>query len=92
MDREFIIKIDSPEWDYMWEELGKQDINKENEYPTLCFHNLEGWEYMDTSWYGITLQHCFRHRCHPKQPDEYTYITIPVSENLDWERDCRMLG
>lgn len=82
------VKQDSPEWNYMWSELARDELNKDNEDPVSCENFGECWEYMDTSWYGDKIQHCFRHRMHQKLYDSRHYIKVPASSNFNPETDC----
>jgi hypothetical protein len=38
-----------------------------------------------------TMQHCFRHRFHPKTK-EREHVWIPASKNFSIEKDCRIIS
>ena len=82
------VKRNSPEWDYMWLELSKDEMNKDNKDPITCENYGERWQYMDTSNYDGQIKHCFRHRMHPKMNDSMQYIKITASLNFNTETDC----
>jgi len=82
------------EYDYMWFELGMDEINRNNESPTQCYHGGKCWEYFGTN----NGYHKFYHKCHPMMGNPFTNpnfkeelkptsIFIPVSDlfNItDW--------
>jgi hypothetical protein len=82
---EFIIsrylKRFSLEYDYMWSELAKLTLNKENEVPQICENNGEGWQYMGSCFIRNNLMHQFRHRCHPKNSERIN-LNIKASQNF----------
>lgn len=72
----FSVKRDTPEWDYMWQELAKHPINKGIKEPTVSYNDGELWEYMGSYVFDKKNSiHEFRHRCHPKT-EEREYIKI----------------
>ena len=82
------VKEDSKEWFYMWGELAKDEMNKDNEDPVACENYGECWQYMDTSNYDGQIKHCFRHRMHPKMFDSRQYIKIVASPTFNSQTDC----
>lgn len=82
------VKEGSSEWNYMWSELAKDELNKNNEDPVSCENYGECWQYMDTSNYDGQIKHCFRHRMHPKLYGSRHYIKIPASPNFNSQTDC----
>lgn len=83
----FIVNENSKEWDYAWEMLAKDDLNKGIKNPTVADNTGEAWQYMDTEYYAAQLHHCFRHRMHPKS-HQREYVFIPVSKTFSRTKDC----
>jgi hypothetical protein len=80
MDDVRFVDSESPEWYYMWEQLARHPINRDQADPTLCENNGESWEYMGTELLpNRQWIHKFRHRMHPVMEDEYTYVDVPTS-------------
>jgi hypothetical protein len=84
-----LVKPDSNEWDYMWDELAKHNSNRNLPDPTVAENFGEMWQYMETQehrslWSGKQLFHCFRHRLHPVKGANLR-IKIPASR--DFNRD-----
>ena len=69
------------EYDYMWDQLAKLPMNKNNEVPQMCENNGEVWQFMGTHYENKKLVHQFRHRCHPKD-SKRIYINIPAHREL----------
>ena len=70
--REYLMKTKSGKLELAWQELAKAPINKGIKYPTVCENSGETWQCV-----GIEgNEYCFRHRMHPKNEKEYTYINI----------------
>jgi len=73
----FYLKIGCKEWNYAWEKLSEHIMNSDIEHPTKADNEGEAWQYIDTAFYDNELQHCFRHRCHPKTNcRENVYIQV----------------
>ena len=60
-----LVKIDSPEWTYMWEWLSKHPINKDIENPFEAANDGEVWQYVGTYKQGNKAISEFRHKNHP---------------------------
>ena len=73
------VKQKTHEWDFMWEELGKLDMNKNYKDPTICESNGEVWKYIETVWNGHIWMHGFRHRKHPYYDGLDVYLNVNVS-------------
>ena len=86
-DKTLFVSIDSKEWEYMWTSLSEHEDNKDCKDPFACENYGEHWQYMGTSTYDEKLQHCFRHRMHPKFNDR-RYVRINVSEGFNSYVDC----
>lgn len=82
---EFVaLKIDSPEWEYMWDWVANHPINKGIENPSLALNTdvNEGWQYMGSRRQNKIVIHELRHRCHPysqKRED----LKLRASENMN---------
>lgn len=60
-----LIKINSKEWEFMWEWLANHPFNDGIENPSLALNNNEGWRYTGSYKEGNRVISTFRHRCHP---------------------------
>jgi hypothetical protein len=80
-----LIKIDSPEWVYMWDWLGNHPINQGLEDPKLAPNNGEVWQYMGSYKNKKDVIHEFRHRNHPVTNDLYK-VSLRASESFDDEQ------
>lgn len=60
-----LIKVDAPEWVFMWEWVKNHPLNIDNEEPTICFNDGETWQYMGSYLQNKKIIHEFRHRNHP---------------------------
>jgi hypothetical protein len=60
-----LIKIDSPEWNYMWNWLEAHPINEGLPVPCIADNEGEQWQYMGSLKQGDKILHQFRHRNHP---------------------------
>ena len=60
-----LIKLDSPEWDFMWNWLENHPLNKGLDNPSLATNGSESWQYMGSLKQKNRLIHQFRHRNHP---------------------------
>lgn len=84
-----LVKPDSHEWDYMWDELAKHKSSRNLPEPTVAENFGEVWQYMETQehrsfWSGKQFYHCFRHRLHPVEGVNCR-VRIPASR--DFNRD-----
>ena len=61
-----LIKIDSLEWEYMWNWLANHPINQDLEDPKLAPNDGEVWQYMGSYKNKDVVITEFRHRNHPK--------------------------
>lgn len=82
-----LVKAESKEWDYMWDELAKHKSNHELPAPVVAENFGEVWQYMETLevsslWSGKHHIHCFRHRLHPVKGDDYR-LKIPASRDFN---------
>ncbi len=68
------IKWDCPEWDYIWEWLGKHPNNIEYDEPTVILNDGENWQYMGSYRNEGEVVHHFRHRNHPRKGRYYLYV------------------
>ena len=76
-----LIKIGSPEWDYMWNWIAEHPLNKDNEQPTVCLNNDEAWQYMGSYIQKDKAIHEFRHRNHPLT-NRVEKLSVNASEAL----------
>jgi hypothetical protein len=76
-----VIKIESKEWDYMWDWLSNHPINKDIDNPTIAENQGEEWQYMGSFKNGDNVIHEFRHRCHPATQNKYS-VTFAASKDL----------
>ncbi len=62
-----LIKVGSPEWEYMWDMLGKHPINENLPDPTVALNDINGevWQYIGTFKHDKNVIHEFRHRSFP---------------------------
>ena len=60
-----LIKIDSDEWNYMWEYVDKHPLNEGLEDPSTALNGEERWMYMGSYKQGDKVVHSLRHRFHP---------------------------
>ena len=65
LNRSILIKIGSPEWEFMWNWLENHPINKGLENPTSATNDGENWMYMGSYKQGDRVIHELRHRDHP---------------------------
>lgn len=66
-----IIKIDSPEWNEMWDYVSFHPINKDIENPSIALYENNAWEYRGTYKKGNSLVSEFIHRKHPNTNSLY---------------------
>ena len=67
MEGVYFAKSGTVHWDNMWAWLAKHPANTPYPEPTVCEHEGEVWQYMDTEWCDQTNRwvDVFRHRYHP---------------------------
>lgn len=85
-DKLNVVHPESPEFQYLWEELGKHKLNKKLEDPCNADNFGEAWQYMYTDKCSFMFFwkrdcHVFRHRCHPKT-NKAERLEIPVSKSF----------
>jgi hypothetical protein len=77
-----LIKIDSQEWNYMWDWVAAHPLNKELEDPsTAKSEDNEVWQYMGSFRHKNETIHEFRHRNHPVT-NRVEKLTIKCSETM----------
>jgi len=82
---EFIIlKINSPTWNSLWDELASHPINDGIADPSTAEHNGNSWEYRGSYKQGKKLLSEFLHRTHPVTNNLYTVV---ISRELDKDDD-----
>lgn len=80
-----LVKIDSPEWEYIWDYIKNHPINQGIEEPTTALNNGYGWEYMGTFMQEGKALHQLRHFCHPN--GNYTRtISLQASSSFTSEQ------
>lgn len=73
------VKRATPEWDAMWETLGRMPLNRQHSRPTVCQHEHgEAWQYMGSFAHDGAWVHEFRHRWHPTT-GKREYARIPAT-------------
>ena len=80
-----LIKIDSPEWDFMWNWLENHPLNKGLENPTSATNDGENWRYMGSFKQGERVIHEFRHRNHPVT-NQRQDVKVEASKELTQEQ------
>jgi hypothetical protein len=85
------VECDSAEWNYMWESLGKHEMNKGIFEPDVALYDHNVWYYLGTEIvhdeptfdkFGLfRIQHIFHHHCHPKTKRQ-EYLRIPPSQEF----------
>lgn len=90
------IKVNSPEWEFIWNWLSNHPLNKDNTNPRECENNGEVWQYMGSFANSLTLLddcvHEFRHRSHPLTGERRT-LSVQASKDMkleDVERDIKI--
>ena len=76
-----LIKIGSPEWDFMWNWLEQHPINKGIEEPSTALNEGEAWQYMGSWQQGDRAIHSFRHRNHPLT-NNIQNVSVEASKDL----------
>ena len=77
-----LIKVGSPEWEYMWEWLATNPINEGLDTPSIAMNEGEAWQYMGSFKQNDKVIHSFRHRCHPRHGQK---IDLHVSASPDFD-------
>jgi hypothetical protein len=78
-----LIKIDSPLWNSLWDELALHPINDSQEHPSTCENNGYAWEYRGSFKQGDTLLSEFIHRDHPQVNKLYRVVLSRKSFNKE---------
>lgn len=60
-----LIKINSPEWETMWNWVAAHPINQGIDDPSTALNEGESWQYMGSYKQGTKVISSFRHRIHP---------------------------
>jgi len=60
-----LIKIDSVEWNVMWDWVGSHPINQGIEIPSVALNEGEAWQYTGSFKQGDKIISSFRHKNHP---------------------------
>lgn len=60
-----LLKIGSPEWEYIWNWLENHPINAGIEQPSVALNDGEAWQYIGSYRNGNTVVSELRHRKHP---------------------------
>jgi len=78
-----LIKVDSNEWNYMWEWLASHPLNDGLKDPSIAINELnnEVWKYMGSFRQGDKVVHEFKHHSHPLTGEEYT-LKVSGSSNM----------
>jgi hypothetical protein len=61
-----LIKVGSPEWEYMWNWLASNPINEGLKTPSIALNENEAWQYKGSFKQGERMVHSFTHLCHPR--------------------------
>jgi hypothetical protein len=79
---EFIaIKINSKDWDFMWNWLAEHEINKNLSEPRTAENNGHAWEYMGSFKHKGKVLSEFQHKLHPLLNKPYKAIV----EHIDFD-------
>jgi hypothetical protein len=76
-----LIKVASPEWEYMWNWLASHPINEGLKTPSIALNENEAWQYMGSFKQNDKVIHSFRHRCHPHHGQRVD-LHVEASENI----------
>jgi hypothetical protein len=60
-----LIKMDSPEWNEMWDWVAVHPINKDINMPSFAINGSEAWQYTGSVMQKGIVISSFRHRKHP---------------------------
>ena len=80
------IDPNDPEWALMWSALGQASGDTDN--ACICPETGEMWQYMGTEA-RLRVEHCFRHRSHPRHGGSRIYIAVPASDEFAGQQDVR---
>jgi hypothetical protein len=80
-----LIKLDSPEWNYMWKWLADHPINDGLDEPGIVDYKGEQWQYMGSLKQGDKIIHQFRHRNHPVT-ESVQNVSVVASAELTEEQ------
>ena len=59
-----LVKMGSPEWEFIWKYVQDHPINDNIDEPTLALNNNEAWQYMGSYRQNNRVIHQVRHRYH----------------------------
>lgn len=78
-----LVKIDSNEWNYMWNWIINHPINDGIVQPEVAINeeNGEMWQYMGSFRQDNKTIHEFRHRSHPSNGDRI-YLKLNASDSF----------
>lgn len=80
-----LIKIDSQEWNYMWDWVASHPLNKELEDPSTALNDgNQVWQYIGSFRHNNETIHEFKHYNHPVTNREEK-ISVKSSENMSDE-------
>ena len=79
-----LVKVGSPEWEYLWNWLASHPINVGLEAPSVALNEGEAWQYMGSFKQGDRIIHSLRHRCHPKHGQRMD-LHVQASEGYNVE-------
>jgi hypothetical protein len=87
-----LIKIGSPEWEYMWNWLAEHPLNEGLKTPSIAMNEGEAWQYMGSFKQNDKIIHSFRHRCHPRH-GQRVELHVEASDKItdeDIEKEVKM--
>jgi hypothetical protein len=78
-----LIKKESKEWEWMWEQVAKHPLNEGLENPSVAYNDGKTWEYIGSysNIVGLII-HEFRHKKHPSDESKTTYYKFQASQNI----------
>ena len=87
-----LVKIDSPEWNYIWDWLSKHPINKDLENPLEAENNGQVWQYTGTYKEANKAIHSLRHRYHPitNKQENLSLISSSTFNSDDIEKSIKI--
>jgi nuclear transport factor 2 (NTF2) superfamily protein len=78
-----LIKINSPLWNELWDELESHPVNQGIDNPSLAEYENNVWEYRGSFKQGNTIISDFLHRKHPRTEEQYVLTLKRELNNLD---------
>lgn len=79
-----VIKIDSDEWQYMWDWLANHPINDGLDEPREANNNGAKWEYIGSYMHDSRIIYEFLHQMHPKTQ---SLMKVSVEGSKDFTSD-----